>query len=78
MELPPVVISASKDKTAQNRTEETYWKLEQFGQGDNFHIRGGQLVDAIIFRHDYLQQHPGKGRSSSSSPSRDLAGSRRP
>jgi hypothetical protein len=35
------------------------WNVSE-NWGSNFHIRGGQLVDAIGFRHDYLQSHPGE------------------
>ncbi len=58
VKLDPLTVHASRDQPPGKGSDEAYWKLQQFGQGDNFHIRGGQLVDAIIFRHDYLQQHP--------------------
>jgi len=58
IELNPITVTASKDDTLFERFEQFQWHADQFAQGDRFHIRNGQLVDAIIFCHDYLQQHP--------------------
>jgi len=34
------------------------WNVSELTPDNNFHIRHGQLIDAIGFRHAYLQKHP--------------------
>jgi len=57
--LEPVVVQASKLPGILGKLFGYTWNVSEVW-GDNFHIRGGQLVDAIGFRHEYLEKHPGE------------------
>jgi hypothetical protein len=54
-----VTVSAVKEAGGlADRLKEFQQNMDQAFQGDHFHIRGGQLVDAIVFCHKYVQEHP--------------------
>jgi hypothetical protein len=57
--LDPMVVKGPKLPGILGRIFGNTWNVSEVW-GDNFHVRSGQLLDAIGFRHDYLQKHPGE------------------
>jgi hypothetical protein len=55
--LEPIVVNGSKLPGVLGRIFGYSWDVSE-AWGDNFHIRSGQLVDAIGFRHEFLEMHP--------------------
>jgi len=56
--LDPVIVNASKMPGFLGDLLGYNWNISECTEGSNFHIRNGELIDAIGFRHLYLQQHP--------------------
>jgi len=57
--LEPMVVKGYKLPGILGKLFGYSWNVSE-AWGSNFHIRGGQIVDAIGFRHAYLEQHPGE------------------
>lgn len=55
--LEPMVVKGYKLPGIFGKLLGYSWSVSE-AWGSNFHIRGGQIVDAIGFRHAYLEQHP--------------------
>ncbi len=58
--MEPMVVHARKLPGVLGRIFGYSWNVSECTGGSNFHIRQGELVDAIGFRHLYLQEHPGE------------------
>jgi hypothetical protein len=57
--LEPMIIRGYKLPGIFGKLFGYSWSVSE-AWGSNFHIRGGQIVDAIGFRHAYLEKHPGE------------------
>jgi hypothetical protein len=55
--LDPMIVTGSKPPGLLGKVFGYSWNVSEAWKS-NFHIRNGQLVDAIGFRHVYLQKHP--------------------
>jgi hypothetical protein len=55
--LEPVTVTGTKPGGILNNPLGYTWHISEVW-GSNFHIRSGQIVDAIGFRHEYLEAHP--------------------
>jgi hypothetical protein len=56
--LDPVIVNAAKLPGILGKVFGYSWNVSELTGGSNFHIRQGELVDAIGFRHLYLAKHP--------------------
>jgi hypothetical protein len=55
--LEPVTVTGTKPAGVSINPLGYTWHMSEVW-GSNFHIRSGQIVDAIGFRHAYLEEHP--------------------
>ncbi len=55
--LEPVTVTGTKPTGVLNNPLGYTWNISEVW-GSNFHIRSGQIVDAIGFQHEYLEAHP--------------------
>ena len=56
--MDPVVVRSPKLPGIFGKVLGYSWNVSEVTSGSNFHIRRGEIVDAIGFRHQYLGKNP--------------------
>jgi len=56
--MDPVVVRSPKLPGILGKVFGYSWNVSEVTSGSNFHIRRGEIVDAIGFRHLYLERNP--------------------
>jgi hypothetical protein len=56
IEMAPVTITVTREKISP--LVELYRNLDRLFQGPFLNVRGGPLIEAILYRYDYLKIHP--------------------
>jgi hypothetical protein len=58
VKLEPMIVGAPKIPGFLGKVFGYSWSVSEYTQDSNFHLRHGELINAIGFRHVYLEKHP--------------------
>jgi hypothetical protein len=58
VQLDPMIVNGSRPPVFTGNIAFYGWNISECTEGSYFHIRRMPLVDAIGFRHQYLEEHP--------------------
>jgi hypothetical protein len=60
IEMDPMVVNGSRPAVDTGNIAGYGWNISELTEGSYFHLRRLPLIDAIGFRHQYLEEHPGE------------------